>query len=59
LQFAVGAFYFGEPLSTFRLVGFVFVWSGVTVFLLSRRRQVEQRSERIQVSVSGSGNRPR
>ena len=37
LQFLVGVFYFGEPLSAFMLVGFGFVWSGVAVFLLSRR----------------------
>lgn len=37
LQFIVGAFYFGENLSTFTLVGFAFVWSGVGVFLFSRR----------------------
>lgn len=43
MQFAVGAFYFGEPLSRFRLVGFAFVWTGVTVFLLSRRHQIERR----------------
>lgn len=37
LQFIVGAFYFGEPLSSFTLIGFGFVWSGVAVFLLTRR----------------------
>lgn len=37
LQFIVGAFYFGEPLSTFTLIGFAFVWSGVAVFMFSRR----------------------
>ncbi|WP_372897327.1 EamA family transporter RarD [Stieleria sp.] len=37
LQFFVGAFYFGEPMSTYTLVGFAFVWSGVAVFLATRR----------------------
>ena len=59
LQFAVGAFYFGEPLSQFRLVGFAFVWTGVTVFLLSRQRQIDHRSGHDQASASGSGIRPR
>ncbi|MCO8120736.1 EamA family transporter RarD [Stieleria sp. TO1_6] len=37
LQFIVGVFYFGEPLSSATLVGFSFVWTGVAVFLLARR----------------------
>ncbi|WP_182869022.1 EamA family transporter RarD [Stieleria mannarensis] len=37
LQFLVGAFYFGEPMSTNTLIGFAFVWSGVAVFLIKRR----------------------
>ena len=36
LQFLVGAFYFGEPISTSTLAGFAFVWSGVAVFLIKR-----------------------
>lgn len=41
LQFLVGAFYFGEPLSNTRLFGFVFVWTGVAVFLWSQKRKIE------------------
>lgn len=37
LQFIVGAFYFGEPMSLSTLTGFGFVWFGVAVFLLTRR----------------------
>lgn len=37
LQFIVGVFYFGEPISQFTLLGFGFVWTGVAVFLLSRK----------------------
>lgn len=34
LQFLVGAFYFGETLSTYKLIGFGFVWMGVIVFMI-------------------------
>lgn len=45
LQFLVGVFYFGESLSTFTLVGFGFVWTGVAVFLLSRNHSQVRTAE--------------
>ncbi|MFG0262941.1 MAG: EamA family transporter RarD [Novipirellula sp. JB048] len=41
LQFAVGAFVYSEPLDQWRIIGFVFVWAGLAIYLLSptlRRR---------------------
>ena len=32
MQFLVGVFYFGEPLSQTTVVGFAFVWTGIAVF---------------------------
>lgn len=37
LQFIVGAFYFGEPLDHATLAGFALVWTGVVLFLFSRK----------------------
>ncbi|KAA5546214.1 EamA family transporter RarD [Roseiconus nitratireducens] len=57
LQFAVGAFYFGEPLSTAALIGFAFVWTGVAVFLLPRR-SIDARWQRAEL-VAGRANAKR
>lgn len=37
LQFLVGHFLYGEPLSTRRLISFAFIWAGVAVFLSGAR----------------------
>jgi len=37
IQFFLGAFVFHEPFDSSRLIGFVFVWVGVAVFMLSIR----------------------
>jgi len=43
IQFFLGVFAFGEPVDGTRLIGFVFVWIGVSVYLFAlQRRSVEK-----------------
>ena len=39
IQFILGVFFFGESFDSMRLIGFVFVWIGVILYLLTLARQ--------------------
>ncbi|WP_236622003.1 EamA family transporter RarD [Novipirellula maiorica] len=50
LQFIVGAFVFGEPLDTWRILGFGFVWFGLVIFLVSPTLRLRLASKQVSLS---------
>lgn len=45
LQFSIGLFAFGEPMNTHKLIGFIFVWSGLAVLVLGQMKGYRARRE--------------
>lgn len=45
LQFSIGLFAFGEPMNTHKLIGFIFVWSGLAVLAIGQMKGYRARRE--------------
>lgn len=51
LQFSIGLFVFGEPMNTHKLIGFLFVWSGLAVLAIGQMKGYRARRELVPAPV--------